>query len=75
VYQAFVRQWCFAQAPGPTVGGSVSVGGGRGRNGHGRVSIGATGRASSTPGGSGSGVPPGGGSGGGLSLGRVGVDG
>ncbi|KAF8195041.1 putative phosphatase regulatory subunit-domain-containing protein [Pholiota molesta] len=23
VYQAFVRQWCFAQAPGPTVGASV----------------------------------------------------
>ena len=76
VYQAFVRQWCFAQAPGPTVGGSVSVGSGRGRNGHGRVGIGGTGRASSTPGGSGSGsgVSPGGG-GGGLSLGRVGVDG
>ncbi|KAH9486053.1 hypothetical protein JR316_0000117 [Psilocybe cubensis] len=24
VYQAFVRQWCFAQAPGPTVGSSAS---------------------------------------------------
>ena len=26
VYQAFVRQWCLAQAPGPTVGASVGVG-------------------------------------------------
>ncbi|KAF8956447.1 hypothetical protein BDZ97DRAFT_1851574 [Flammula alnicola] len=26
VYQAFVRQWCFAQAPGPTVGSSVGAG-------------------------------------------------
>ena len=35
VYQAFVRQWFFAQVPGPTVGASVSVGGGGagGRNG------------------------------------------
>jgi hypothetical protein len=27
VYQAFVRQWCFAQAPGPTVGASVGTAG------------------------------------------------
>ena len=35
VYRAFVRQSCFAKAPGPTVGASISVGGGGagGRNG------------------------------------------
>lgn len=27
VYQAFVKQWCFAQAPGPTVGASVGAAG------------------------------------------------
>ena len=74
VYQAFVRQSCFAKAPGPTVGASISVGGGGagGRNGQSWTScwdggVGMSAGRASTPGISGSGVSREGG-GGGVSL-------
>ena len=59
-YQALVKEWCFAQAPEPTVNASVGVGGdgAGGRNDHSHrhgVGGGMGARRASAPGGSGSG--------------------
>ena len=71
VYQAFVRQWCFARASGPTVGANLSAAAVAVVGGMAIVMDMVSGRAL-MPGGSGSGVSGGSGGGGCVSLEGVG---